>query len=92
MHICVLDKECRYNWRNFGAPLRIYWGKSVHSDKFWTIPFLDGGRRSQEFVDSYYNGLPHVYVLVGRSWKTAALKEAIWMDGVLVNRVILPNN
>jgi hypothetical protein len=42
-HFCLWDIECwRNHWR-YGMPMRLHIGK-----RFWTIPFLNGNRRSKK--------------------------------------------
>lgn len=53
MHVCIFDRDCWHDYREYGMPMRIYFGKS--RDYFITIPFLSGKRRSEniwEFDDS----------------------------------------
>lgn len=35
MHICLFDRKCWRDWREFGMPLRVHWG--VNNRKFVTV-------------------------------------------------------
>lgn len=52
VHVCVLDKGCREDFRVYGMPMRVHLrSKTLRREMMFTLPGLSGTRRSKKIWD-----------------------------------------